>query len=151
MSRFAQADSSLHLESFFPAAGASITIAGLDLGVSVSDFSDTWRKAFLKIEWPFLPNHTDPTKNIIVTLVDSGDNGVTFASGAAGVTDYGAAFLLPIIQAQIPGVAATGAPAGSSDFPIPPGLRGPIGVLVTVPAGVGDCTGALVAATIFFG
>lgn len=140
---FAQADQSLHFEGFFPAAGANITIAGLDLGVDVPAFSDMWRKAFLRIEWPALPNHVNSALNIVVTLLDSADAGATYQSGAAVITDYQFPTILPAITVSIPGVAVTGAPASQSDVPLPPGLRGPIAVLVVVPAGVGDCTGAL--------
>jgi hypothetical protein len=151
MSLFAQPDMSLHLEGFFPAAGQSGILAALDLGVDIGAFSDQWRKSFLRIEWAALPNHVDPSKSISVTLLDSADGGQTFASGAAATTAAGAPFILPVISASIPGVAATGAPASFCDVPLPPALRGPIAVSVVMPAGTGDNTAALLQATIYFG
>jgi len=142
---------SLHLEGFFPAAGQTGILAALDLGVDIGAFSDQWRKSFLRIEWPALPNHTNTALNITVTLLDSADGGTTYQSGAAGTTDYGLPTILPTITVSIPGVAGAGAPASQCDLPLPPGLRGPIAVSVVVPPGTGDNTAALLQATIYFG
>jgi hypothetical protein len=150
MSQFAQPDMSLHLEGYFPAAGQSGILAALDLGVDVPAFSDMWRKAFLRLEWPALPNHTNASLNVPVTLLDSADGGASFQTGGPANNVSGVPSILPTIQVLIPG-AANGAPAGNCDFPLPPGLRGPIAVSVVMPAGTGDNTGALLTATIFFG
>ena len=127
-------DAALHLEVYLPAANASVSVAPMDLGVDQPGFSDNWRAGRVRVAWPALPNHTDPTKNITVSLQDSGDNGATFANTS------------PLIQVSIPGVASTGAAAGSVDCPLPPGLRGPLGLLVATPAGDGDNTAGLLTA-----
>lgn len=127
-------DKALHLEVYAPAANASVSIAPMDLGVDQPGFSDNWRQGRVRIAWPALPNLTDSTKTITVTLQDSGDNGATYANTA------------PLIQVQIPGVATNGAAANYVDCPLPPGLRGPLGLLVAVPAGAGDNTAALITA-----
>ena len=125
-------DKALHLEVLAPAAGASVNINPLDLGVDTPFASDAWRAGKLRVTWPAMPNHTNASLNISVTLQDSADGGATFANTA------------PLIIVNIPGVAVNGAPAGSMDAPLPPGLRGPVGALVAVPAGAGDNTAALV-------
>jgi hypothetical protein len=135
-------DASLQFEVYFPDAGASITVSAMDLGIDIQPFSENFRVGRLRITWPKLPNHTDPTKVITITLLDSGDGGATFQSGATGLGG-----LLPLIQVQIPGVAGTGATANYSDISLPPGLRGPIGLQILVPAGAGDNTAALITAS----
>ena len=127
-------DAALHLEVYAPAANANVSINPMDLGVDQPGFSDQWRQGRVRIAWPALPNHTNANLNITVTLQDSGDAGATFANTA------------PQITVNIPGVAANGAAAGYMDVPLPPGLRGPLGLLVAVPAGAGDNTAALITA-----
>jgi len=134
-------DASLQLERYLPAADQSIIVNALDLGVDVQPFSENFRVGRLRVSWPALPNHIDPTKVITVSLLDSGDGGATFQSGATGLGG-----LLPVIQILIPGIAVTGSAAGYSDLSLPPGLRGPIGLQIVVPAGDGDCTAALITA-----
>ena len=107
-------DAALHLEVNFPAAGATVTTATLDLNVDVSGFSDQWRLGRLKLTVPALPNNSDNTKTILVDLQDSGDGGATFANSQ------------PLIEATIPGVTTSGSAATVIDMPLPPGLRGPI-------------------------
>jgi hypothetical protein len=124
-------DKALHLEGYFPAANASITISPLDLGVDQPGFSDNWRLGRLRVSWPALPNHTNTSLNLTVTVQDSGDNGVTYANTN------------PLIQVSIPGVATNGAAAGYVDAPLPPGLRGPVALVIAAPAGDGDNTAAL--------
>jgi hypothetical protein len=150
MSLYSQPDGSLHLEGYFPAAGQSGILAALDLGVDVAAFSDQWRKSFLRVSWPALPNHTNAALNITVTLMDSADGGSTFQSGSMATTPAGAPFVLPIISASIPGVA-TGAPGSFVDIPFPPALRGPIALFVVVPPGTGDSSASLLEATVYFG
>jgi hypothetical protein len=127
-------DAALHLEVFFPAAGATVVVGSLDLNVDVPGFSDQWRLGRLSLSIPALPNLTDNTKTITVDLQDSGDGGATFANTQ------------PRIQATIPGVAATGPAAQIIDMPLPPGMRGPIQLSVTVPAGGGDNTAQMLKA-----
>lgn len=127
-------DKALHLEGYLPAANANVTLSPLDLNVAQPGFSDNWRQGRLRVEWPALPNHTNASLTITATIQDSGDLGVTFANAA------------PLIQVQIPGVATNGAAAGYVDCPLPPGLRGPVALLVAVPAGAGDNTAALLTA-----
>ncbi|MEI6198181.1 MAG: hypothetical protein WCS42_28015 [Verrucomicrobiota bacterium] len=127
-------DAALHLEVYAPAANANVAINPMDLGVDQPGFSDNWRQGRVRIAWPALPNHTNASLNITVTLQDSGDAGATYANTA------------PQITVNIPGVAANGAAAGYTDVPLPPGLRGPLGLLVAVPAGAGDNTAALITA-----
>jgi hypothetical protein len=134
-------DASLSFEIFIPPANTTITVSAMDLGVDITPFSDNWRQGRLRVTWPALPAHTNPALNITITLVDSGDGGATFQSGATGLCG-----LLPLVQIQIPGIAVTGATANYSDIALPPGLRGPIGLAVAAPAGVGDCTAASITA-----
>jgi hypothetical protein len=127
-------DLALHAEVYCPAAGGTNYSTLIDIGVDISAFSDQWRQGRVTVAVPALPNHTDPTKNVTVTIQDSADGGNTFQTTN------------PLIQVSIPGVAATGSPATSVDCPLPPGLRGPFIIAVAVPAGDGDCTQALVTA-----
>ena len=123
-------DAALTLIVNFPAAGGSVNTGTLDIGVNIPAFSGNWRMGSLSLTIPALPNNVDPAKIISISLLDSGDGGLTFAPVAAGIV------------ANIPGVATTGSMAAIVDLPLPPGLRGPIQLQVAVPAGVGDCTAA---------
>src|SRR5215469_4932247 len=129
-------DTQLHLEIYLPAAGASETIGILDIGVDNTSFSDQWREGRLRIAWPALPNFTSNADTITVTLQDSqaSANPLSFAN------------TVPLIQASIAGVASTGAPAGFIDCPLPPGLRGPIQLLIAATANAGNNTAALLTA-----
>lgn len=132
-------DAQLHLGVYAPAAGASVQINPMDLGIDQPGFSSQWRLGRLRIAWPAMPNLTSTTDNITVTLQDSPD-GVTFANTGATVGTT------PLIQVQVPGVALTGAAAGYTDIPIPPLTRGPIGLLVSATANAGNNTPALITA-----
>lgn len=129
-------DTQLHLETYLPAAGASETIGIMDIGVDNPDFSDQWREGRLRVAWPALPNFTSNADTITVTLQDSQAlaNPLSFAN------------TVPLIQASITGVANTGAPAGYVDCPLPPGLRGPIQLLIAATANAGNNTAALLTA-----
>lgn len=127
-------DKALHLEAYLPAAGASLSIAPLDLGVDTPFASDNWRLGKIRVSWPALPNHTNASLSITATLQDSNNGGTSYANTS------------PLIQVQIPGVANTGAVAGYVDVPLPPGVRGVVGLLIATPAGDGDNTGALLQA-----
>lgn len=127
-------DQALHLELYLPAAGATADSGALDIGVDISNFSDQWRQGRLRVVIPALPNHTDTTKTITVTLQDSADGGNTFAQ------------TVPAVQIQLAGVASTGSALTSVDCPLPPGLRGPFRIEAVVPAGDGNNTAALVTA-----
>ncbi len=127
-------DKALHLEVYMPAANANVSINPMDLGVDQPGFSDNWRAGRVRIAWPALPNHSNSSLTITATIQDSADGGATYANTA------------PLIQVQIVGVATNGAAAGYVDCPLPPGLRGPAGLLVAVPTGAGDNTAALLTA-----
>ncbi len=129
-------DTQLHLEIYLPAAGTSETIGIMDIGVDNPNFSDQWREGRLRIAWPALPNFTSAADTITVTLQDSeaSVNPLVFANTA------------PLIQASISGVANTGPAAGYIDCPLPPGLRGPIQLLVAATANAGNNTSALLTA-----
>lgn len=129
-------DTQLHLEIYLPAAGASETIGIMDIGVDNVNFSDQWRQGRLRIAWPALPNFTSVTDTITVTLQDSeaASNPLSFAN------------TVPLIQASIAGAANTGPATGYVDCPLPPGLRGPIQLLVTATANAGNNTAALLTA-----
>lgn len=129
-------DTQLHLEIYLPVAGASETIGIMDIGVDNANFSDQWREGRLRITWPALPNFTSNADTITVTLQDSiaSANPLVFANTT------------PLIQASITGVTTTGAPAGFVDCPLPPGLRGPIQLLIAATANAGNNTAALLTA-----
>ena len=129
-------DTQLHLEIYLPAAGTNETIGALDIGVDNPNFSDQWREGRLRVAWPALPNFTSNADTITVTLQDSmaSSNPLSFAN------------TVPLIQASIAGVANTGAPAGFVDCPLPPGLRGPIQLLIAATANAGNNTAALLTA-----
>ena len=137
-------DAALQFEFYLPAAGQSISVNAMDLGIDIQPFSENFRVGRLRIAWPALPNHVDAAKNkiITITLTDSADGGASFQSQATGLGG-----LLPLIQVQIVGVSDTGALAAYSDISLPPGLRGPIGLKIVVPDGAGDNTGALITAS----
>jgi hypothetical protein len=129
-------DTQLHLETYLPAANASTTIGIMDIGVDNANFSDQWREGRLRVAWPALPNFTSNADSITVTLQDSeaSSNPLAFAN------------TVPLIQASIAGVANTGAPSGYVDCPLPPGLRGPIQLLIAATANAGNNTAALLTA-----
>ena len=129
-------DTQLHLEIYLPAAGTNETIGVMDIGVDNPNFSDQWREGRLRIAWPALPNFTSNTDTITVTLQDS----------MASASPLSFANTVPLIQASIAGVANTGAPAGFVDCPLPPGLRGPIQLLIAATANAGNNTAALLTA-----
>jgi hypothetical protein len=129
-------DTQLHLEIYLPAAGTNETIGPMDIGVDNPNFSDQWRQGRLRIAWPALPNFTSNADSISVTLQDSAasSNPLVFAN------------VVPLIQASIAGVANTGPAAGFVDCPLPPGLRGPIQLLIAATANAGNNTAALLTA-----
>jgi hypothetical protein len=129
-------DTQLHLEIYLPAAGTSETIGVMDINVDNANFSDQWREGRLRIAWPALPNFTSNADTITVTLQDS----------QASSSPLAFANTLPLIQASISGVANTGPAAGFIDCPLPPGLRGPIQLLVAATANAGNNTAALLSA-----
>jgi hypothetical protein len=129
-------DTQLHLEIYLPAAGVNETIGVMDIGVDNPNFSDQWREGRLRIAWPALPNFTSNADTITVTLQDS----------MASASPLSFANTVPLIQASIAGVANTGAPAGFVDCPLPPGLRGPIQLLIAATANAGNNTAALLTA-----
>ncbi|HEY1788670.1 MAG TPA: hypothetical protein VGJ73_10965 [Verrucomicrobiae bacterium] len=129
-------DTQLHLEIYLPAAGASETIGSMDIGIDNPNFSDQWRQGRLRIAWPALPNFTSNADSISVTLQDS----------AASSNPLAFANTVPLIQANIAGVASTGPAAGFVDCPLPPGLRGPIQLLIAATANAGNNTAALLTA-----
>jgi hypothetical protein len=129
-------DTQLHLEIYLPAVGTNETIGPMDIGVDNPNFSDQWRQGRLRIAWPALPNFTSNTDSISVTLQDSeaSSNPLVFAN------------TVPLIQASIAGVANTGPAAGFVDCPLPPGLRGPIQLLIAATANAGNNTAVLLTA-----
>lgn len=127
-------DAALHLEGFLPAAGGTLNMGVLDLNVDNAGFSNNWRLGKLRITVPALPNNSDNTKTITLTLQDSIDGGLTFAE------------TVPTVQVKIVGVTTTGSLVSTVDCPLPPGLRGPLRVAIVVPAGAGDNTAALATA-----
>jgi len=129
-------DNSLQLQFSAPAANTSQQNNGLDLGIDQPGFSNQWRQGRLRIAWPAFPNLTSPTDNITFTLQDSPD-GINFSN--CGLNGAPSSFT-PLIQVQVPGVASTGAAAGSVDIPIPPFARGPIGLLTSATANAGNNT-----------
>lgn len=133
-------DTQLHLEIYLPAAGTNETIGIMDIGVDNPNYSDQWREGRLRVAWPALPNFTSNADAITVTLQDSqaGANPLSFAN------------TVPLIQASITGAANTGAAAGFIDYPLPPGLRGPIQLLISATANAGNNTAALLTADWLF-
>jgi hypothetical protein len=129
-------DTQLHLEIYLPAAGTNETIGIMDIGVDNANFSDQWRQGRLRIAWPALPNFTSNADTITVTLQDS----------LADASPLSFANTVPIIQASITGMANTGPAAGYVDCPLPPGLRGPIQLLVAATANAGNNTASLLTA-----
>jgi hypothetical protein len=132
-------DSSLHLEANLPPSGQTNFTDALDIGVDIAPFSDQWRQGRLAVFIPALPNATNAAPNITLTLQDSNDGGVTFAN------------CVPLTQIVLPGVASNGIPSygpGATnpelEMPMPPSLRGPLRLLQSVDADIGDCTAALV-------
>jgi hypothetical protein len=128
-------DAALQIEGALLAAGSAGQLGGpggvLDLNVDQPGFSTNWREGFLQLTWPALPNHKNPALSITFTLYDSADYGSSFQP------------IVPQLQFSIAG-AANGVAAGFENCPVPPGLRGPLAVFVSVPPGVGDCTAAIV-------
>lgn len=131
-------DFQLHIEGYLPNGGGTVNIGPLDLSVDQPGFSDNWRQGRLRVTIPAMPGFTNNANTITLTLQDSQDYGASYQSGGSGT-----AALEPLIQAQLPGVAANGTALTVIDLPLPPGLRGPIQLSMVVPAGVNvnDATG----------
>jgi hypothetical protein len=138
-------DYTLHKEIHFPAAGQTAILGPISINLSPAPFVGNQPNYSLAIHWDALPNHTDPSKNITIDLYTSTDGGTTFNRVRTLFT--------------IPGVAGTGA-ARSSGGRLPqfndpssrtydqravaplPALAQPFHLQISVPSGVGDCTGA---------
>jgi len=116
-------DAVLHLEGYLPNGGGTVNLSPMDLGVDGSGgFSDNWRWGKLRVTLNAgLPNFTNANASITVSLIDSVD-GLVFTQTN------------PLIQASFPGVVTNGTAAGYVDCPLPPGLRGPVGVSMVAPA-----------------
>lgn len=112
--------------TYLPAAGATTNTPYLDLHVDADKFSDTWRLGRIRATVPAMPNHTDATKTITLTMQIAGVN------------------TQPVIQVAIPGVASTGSVAQVIDIPLPPSLNGPVRFAQMVPAGDGNNTGVAI-------
>jgi hypothetical protein len=134
-------DASLHLEAPLPPGGqTNFTPGCLDIGVDIPTFSDQWRQGRLAVFIPALPNATNASASIVLTLQDSADGGVTFANA------------VPLTQIVLPGVAVNGIPSygpgGTNpelDMALPPGLRGPFRLSQFVDANIGgDCSSGLI-------
>jgi len=131
-------DAALHLEGYLPNAGGTINLNPIDIGVDQPGFSDNWRQGRIRLTIPAMPNFTNNANTVTLTLQDSQDSGASYQSGGSGT-----AAGLPLIQAQLIGVATNGTPLTTIDLPLPPGVRGPVGFTIVVPAGVNtnDATG----------
>ncbi len=119
-------DALLHLEGYLPNGGGTVVLQPMDLSVDGGGkaFSDNWRWGKLRVSLGAgLPNFTNAANAVTVSLVDSADGGATFQQTQ------------PLIQASFPGVAGTGTGVGYVDCPLPPSLRGPVGVSMVVPGG----------------
>jgi hypothetical protein len=134
-------DAALHLEVYAPAAGATVIINPMDIGIDQPGFSNQWRLGRLRVAWPAMPNLTSNADNLTITLQDSADNGATFQSGGGATTGT-----IPQVAVIITGVAANGVAAGFADIAIPPGTRGPLGLSVAATANAGNNTAALLTA-----
>lgn len=122
-------DKTLSVDGYLPAAGATLNTDLIDLQTEGTSPGNNWRLGRLKVKVGAAVNHTDATKTITATLQDSADGGATFAE------------TVPTIQGKLIGVAVNGSVETVIDFPLPPSLRGPVRVALTVPAGDGDNTG----------
>jgi hypothetical protein len=124
-------DATLHSQGYLPAAGATNVTPALDLHVDGDSFGNAWRLGVILVTVPAMPNHTDPTKTITLSMQQTPNGGAL-------------ANTVPLIQVQIPGMAITGSVATTVKCPLPPLLTGPIQFSQLVPAGDGNNTGALI-------
>jgi hypothetical protein len=124
-------DGALHLEGYLPNGGGILNLSPMDLGVDQPGFSQNFRQGHLRVTIPAMPNFTNNANAITVTLQDSADYGATFQNCA------------PLAQFQLSGVAGNGTSLFISEMEFPPGLRGPVGLQIVVPASVNtnDVTG----------
>jgi hypothetical protein len=116
-------DAALHLEVYLPNGGGTFNLAPMDLGVDQPGFSESFRQGHLRLTIPAMPNFTNNANTITVTLQDSQDYGASYQNCA------------PLAQFQLVGVAGNGTSLFVEEMEFPPGLRGPLGLQIVVPAG----------------
>lgn len=109
----------------FPAAGAAVATASIDLGQPTSGRPP--EEISLQVEWPDMAAYTDNTKTITIRLQDSADN--------AAWADVN-----PVIEFQLKGVAATGPLADGLQCPLPAHIRRYVRANITAPAGGANVT-----------
>lgn len=125
-------DANLHWEKYLPAAAASNQSPSIDLG-QVAGAGEGTRFELL-VSVPALPNHTDSTKVVTLTVQESSDDAVGDAYANQN----------PLIQCRIPGVTSTGSTAQTFRIRLPSTSERYIQITQTVPSGDGDCTAGLV-------
>lgn len=123
-------DAALHQEKYLPAAAADNQSPTIDLetvtpGMSVEGME-------LEIKVPALPNHTDSSKVITLTLQESADD-LSYANAN------------PLIQCRVPGVGSTGSAETTFRVRLPSTTKQYIQFTQAVPSGAGDNTAGLVA------
>jgi len=108
-----------------PAAGTNYS-AVIDLGTAST--SQMWRLGYVKLSVPALPNAVTTATNMSFTLQTSSDNS-TWAN------------TVPLIQANLAGVASTGTGATNFYLPLPPVMvKRYIRIAQGAPSTVGDNT-----------
>ncbi len=120
-------DAHFDQEQAFPAANADNATAGFELEAEKGAAEPDLFECELRI--PALPNNTDDTKTVTLTLEDSED-GESYAP------------VDPRIQALVPGVASTGSAARTVRFRLPSRTRRFIRIAAAVEADGGDNTAA---------
>ena len=119
---------------FLPAAAANNNTDSFDLG-STSGYVP--ENIEVEIAVPALPNHTDSTKTILITLKSSSDDS-TFNSTS------------PLVQLQVAGVGSTGSVAVTKRIRLPSDCLRYIRFNQLVPAGDGDNTAVEVTYSLLF-
>ena len=118
-------DGSLSVTAAFPAAGANANTGTIDIGSGPFHPDEIT----IEISLPALAAHTDPTKNLVITLQDSADNS-SFAT------------VVPTVTYTLAGVASTGTAAQVKRFHLPIGTRRYIQINQAVDAGGPTLTGS---------
>ncbi len=131
-------DALLSTTKYLPAAGATNTTDVIDLStyLSANTGEDVRRLGFFRVAIPAMPENSDSSKTILIDLQDA----TNLVPGTFANTT-------PRTVIEIPGVSSSGSLALTVDVPLPPGLRGPVKFLNTVPSGAGTNTGIQISYT----
>lgn len=104
-------DANLKVTAAMPNAGNTVASGIIDLGIEPTSGgwpSSKWRTAYLEVTTPNMPNATNTSASVTITLQCSGDNATTNMANTS-----------PVISVPIAGIA-NGPNSATYKLPIPP-------------------------------